>query len=219
MRPRASRNDGDAGLPVVRSVKVFGRLPATSPPVCTGHPRRGLPVRHPLLESGFLVLEHDMGNLIHERERLEVWPYSSDWLYCRCEGCRKRFLNAGCIGLQAWSSMAWSGRLRSSRGTHHSRWQWRASQRSLLVRPVHEAEIGRRTQSARLRVFRAQSAPRRSDGQEVQDGRGSALSQRASERPCGPNCREDGARARTHALTRPAPPIFPSPPCDVRARA
>src|SRR3990170_6751167 len=46
--------------------------------------------------------------------------------------------------------MASSGRLPSSRGTHRSRWQWRASSRSLLVRPVHEAEIGRRTESARL---------------------------------------------------------------------
>ena len=54
-----------------------------------------------------------MGNLIHEKERVDVWPYVSDWLYCRCEGCRKRFLNAGCLACK--HGRRWHGR----EGCHH----------------------------------------------------------------------------------------------------
>ena len=60
----------------VHSVKVLDRFASDHRSVCTRHPRRGLCVRQPLLESGFRVLGARHGNLIHEKERLEVWPYT-----------------------------------------------------------------------------------------------------------------------------------------------
>jgi len=60
----------------VRSVKLLDRFSSDHAICLYAASTRGLPVRRPLLESGFRVLEHDMGNVIHERECLEVSPYT-----------------------------------------------------------------------------------------------------------------------------------------------
>ena len=76
MRQRASRNDGDARLPVpVRSVKVLDRFASDHAPCMYV---RGIvevcPYDTLFWSPEFDVLEHDMGNLIHEKECLEVSP-------------------------------------------------------------------------------------------------------------------------------------------------
>jgi hypothetical protein len=61
----------------VRSVEVLDRFASHHAPcMYAASPSRSVRTRHPLLESGVRGLEHDMGNLIHEKECLEVWPYT-----------------------------------------------------------------------------------------------------------------------------------------------